>query len=162
PLLLVDGNLRDAVQLIFNRVFNRDDLVFFVANLVEGRVERGRLTGTGRPRDEHHAVRLRDVATKLPDIFVGESDHIQIQVAKLFVDLLPVENTNNSILAMYRRHNRDAKVNVASLVAHAEAPVLRDAPLGDVEFRHDLDARNEGLVIGQVDWIDFGVERAVN
>ena len=28
PLFLVDGNLRDSPELILDRVFNRDDLVF--------------------------------------------------------------------------------------------------------------------------------------
>src|SRR5437016_11586453 len=39
---LVHRNLRDAVQLIFDRVFDGNDLVFFVSDFVERGVERGR------------------------------------------------------------------------------------------------------------------------
>ena len=46
-LLFVDRNLRDALQLILDRVFNRDDLVFSISDLVECGVQSGRLT---RPR----------------------------------------------------------------------------------------------------------------
>src|ERR1051325_2268593 len=162
PLLFVDGNLRDAVQLVLDRVFDGDALVFFVPDLVQGSVKRGRLAGAGGPGDEHHPVRLGDVATKLPDILVGEPDDVQVKIAERFVDLLFVKNTNDSILAVHGRHDRDAKVNVTSLVAHAKTPVLRHAALGDVQFRHDLDARDQRLVIGQIDRVNLLVERAVD
>ena len=42
--LLVHRNLRDAVELILDRVFDRDDFVFFVSDFVQRRVERRRLT----------------------------------------------------------------------------------------------------------------------
>src|SRR5208282_6477434 len=44
---LVHRNLRDAAQLVFDRVFNRDDLVFVGLDLVDGGVERGRLAASG-------------------------------------------------------------------------------------------------------------------
>ena len=47
---------------------------------------------------------------------------------------------------MNRGHDRDAEVDQAALVAHAETAVLRDAPLGDIELAHDLDARNDRRV----------------
>ena len=63
---------------------------------------------------------------------------------------------------MHGRHDRDAEINIAPFVAHAKASVLRHTPLGDVEFRHDLDARDERLMISEVNRINFTVERAVN
>ena len=63
---------------------------------------------------------------------------------------------------MHGRHDRNAEINVTSLVTHAETAVLRHTALSDVEFRHNLDARNQRLMIGQIDWIDFRVERAVD
>jgi hypothetical protein len=48
---------------------------------------------------------------------------------------------------MHGGHDGDAEVDEAALVAHAEAAVLRHAALGDVEFAHDLDARQDGLVV---------------
>ncbi len=48
---------------------------------------------------------------------------------------------------MNRRHDGNAEVDQSALVADAEAAVLRDAALGDVELGHDLDARNDGGVM---------------
>ena len=48
---------------------------------------------------------------------------------------------------MDRWHDAHTEVNEAALVADAEAAVLRDAALGDIELRHDLDAGEDGLVV---------------
>ena len=63
---------------------------------------------------------------------------------------------------MHGRHDRNAEVNVTPFVAHAEPAILRHAALGNVEFRHDLDARDQGLVVGEIDGIDFLIQRAVD
>ena len=43
-------------------------------------------------------------------------------------------------------HDGNAEIDEAALVAHAEAAVLRNAALGDVQFAHHLDARkNRGM-----------------
>ena len=46
--------------------------------------------------------------------------------------------------------------------AQLEAAVLRDALLGDVELRHDLDARNDRAVVPLVDRVHRLVEDAVD
>ncbi len=67
-----------------------------------------------------------------------------------------------AVLAVDRRHDRDAEVDRASPDAQLEAPVLRDALLGDVELRHDLDARDDGAVVPLVDRLHRLVEHAVD
>ena len=47
--LLVDGNLRNAANLIFDRVFNGDDLVFVGLDFVDCCVERCRLSAPVGP-----------------------------------------------------------------------------------------------------------------
>ena len=55
-----------------------------------------------------------------------------------------VENTRHDLLAEQRRAGADAEVDCAVLGdAHLDAPVLGHAPLGDIEPRHDLEARGE-------------------
>ena len=55
-----------------------------------------------------------------------------------------IENTRDDLFAEQRRAGADAEVDRAILRdAHLDAPVLRHAALGDVEARHDLDARRE-------------------
>src|ERR1700756_1199442 len=46
-LLFVYRNLGNAADLVFDRVFNCDDLVFVAFDFVEGGVERGGFAGTG-------------------------------------------------------------------------------------------------------------------
>ena len=62
PLLFVDRNLGDAANLILDRIFDGDDLVFVGLDLVQRRIERRGLAAAGRPGHQHHAVRLGDVA----------------------------------------------------------------------------------------------------
>ena len=63
---------------------------------------------------------------------------------------------------MNGRHDRNTKVDVASFVADAKAAVLRHAALGNVQLGHHLDARNQSLMMRQIDGVDFRVKRAVN
>ena len=66
------------------------------------------------------------------------------------------------VLAVHRRHDRDAEVDRAAAHAQLEAAVLRHALLGDVELRHDLDARNDRAVVPLVDRVHRLVEHAVD
>ena len=53
-----------------------------------------------------------------------------------------IEDTQHDLLAEQRRAGAHAEVDGAGLgQAHLDASVLRHAPLGDVEPRHDLEAR---------------------
>ena len=63
-LFLVDGNLRDAANLVLDRIFDGDDLVFVALDLVERGVERRGLAGAGGAGDQHHAVGLANIAAE--------------------------------------------------------------------------------------------------
>src|SRR6266404_1924592 len=63
-LLLVNGNLRDSADLILDRIFNRNDLVFVVLDLIDRRIQGSRLAAAGWPRHEYHAIRFLDVAAE--------------------------------------------------------------------------------------------------
>ena len=56
-----------------------------------------------------------------------------------------IEDAQHHALAVDRGRGRDAEIDL--LAAHREPhpPVLRQPPLGDVEPRHDLDAREDGV-----------------
>ena len=77
PFLLVHRNLRDALDLIFDRIFDGDDLVFVVLDLTHPGVERGGFARTRRPRHQHHAVRLLDVAAELDQVGFREAHHVE-------------------------------------------------------------------------------------
>ena len=140
-LFLIHRDLRDALDLVFDGILDGDDLVFVVLDLAEGRVERGRLAGTSRPRHQHHAVRLANVAAEFDDVGVGETHHIERQLLKLLAHALFVEHAEHGVFAMHGGHDGDAEIDQPAFVAHAEAAVLRHAPFGDIEFGHHLDTR---------------------
>ena len=79
----------------------------------------------------------------LVDQFVNDAlgvgihaETLEFQPAGVFV-----EQTQHNPLAMPGWHRGDANVHGATRDAQRESSVLRQALLGDVEFRHDLDAR---------------------
>ena len=53
-----------------------------------------------------------------------------------------VQDAQNRVFSVDGRHDGNAEIDEAALVADPEAPVLRHAALGDIQFAHDLDARN--------------------
>src|SRR5690242_9136430 len=162
PLFLIYRNLGDAANLVFDRVFNGDDLVFIRFDFRQRRVERGGLTAAGRSRHQHHSVGLADKAAQSPDLAVRKAQNIQAKLAKLFVQRFLVKNTQYSVLAMDGRHDGHAEINRAPAVADPEAAILRHAPFSNIEVCHHLDAadhvrlmlvgkRVHGLLEGAVD-----------
>src|ERR1700720_619662 len=91
-LFLVHRNLRNAPHLILDGVLNRDDLVFVVLNLVNGRVERRGFSGAGRPGYENHAVGFVNITAETRHVLLVEANYIQREVMKLFAERLFVQN----------------------------------------------------------------------
>jgi hypothetical protein len=52
-------NLIDAIELVFDRIFGRDDFGFGTANLQQAAVQRRRLARTGRAGHQDDAVGQR-------------------------------------------------------------------------------------------------------
>ena len=91
-----------------------------------------------RSRDEHHAVRIR---YRFHQIFFRA--RLDAERRQIEGEVSLVENSKNDLFAEQRGQRRHAVVD--NLVAHLQldAAVLRDATLGDVELRHDLEARDQ-------------------
>ena len=60
-----------------------------------------------------------------------------------FHGLRAVEQSQHDTLAERGRDRRDAQIDIAARDAQADSAVLRQALLGDIEARHDLDARRD-------------------
>src|SRR5215469_77194 len=160
--LFIDGNLRNATELVFDRVFNRDDLVFVRLDLVHGGIERRRFTRTRRARHQHHAVRFLNVAAEAPQIVLVEADNVECEGSELLAHRLLVEHAEHRVLAVNGWHDRNAEVDGASVVLDAEAAVLRHAALGNVELAHDLDTGNHRRMVLFPDGRHSLCEHAVN
>src|ERR1035437_3240098 len=145
-LLLIHRDLGNALDLVFDGVFDGDDLVFVVLDLAERGVERGGLAASGGSGDQHHAVGLRDVAAELDQVGIAEAHHVEREFVELLAHGFLVQHAQYGVLTVDGGHDGDAEIDQAVLIAHAEAPVLRDALFGDIEFAHHLDARDDGAL----------------
>ena len=146
PFFSLIGICVMPLQLVLDRVLDRDDLVLDRLDLRQRRIERRRLAAAGRPGDEHHAVRLGDVLPEALQLGLREAEDVEPQLGELLADRLLVEDADDRVLAVDARHDRDAEVDRLARHAQLEAAVLRHALLGDVELRHDLDARDDRAV----------------
>jgi hypothetical protein len=80
-----------------------------------------------------------DQLVHLPQVIVAEAD-----VGKIVQHRFAIEQTDGDALALlHRRRGGDAHVDVLAGDLAADAPVLRQPLLGDVQPRHDLHARDD-------------------
>ena len=91
-----------------------------------------------------------------------EAEDVEPQLVELLADRFLVENTDDRVLAVHARHDRDAEVDRLARQPQLEAAVLRHALLGDVELRHDLDARDDRAVEALVDRPHRRLQHAVD
>ena len=136
--LVIDGDLVDALQVVFDRVLDRQHLESRTHDFVERRVEGRGFTGTGGPGDQDNSVGSFDEASESA---VGFLIHAQLGQGEEHVGL--VEQTHDHAFAEQHGDDRDADVDLPPADVELDAPVLRDAALGDVQVRQDLDARDD-------------------
>ncbi len=76
---------------------------------------------------------------------MSKSKHVEPQPVQPLGERLLVEGAQHRVFAEDAGNHRDAEIDRTAVEGDAEAAVLRHAALGDVEFRHDLDARDDLL-----------------
>ena len=101
-------------------------------------IQRGGLAGTGRAGDQHDAVRLRDQLVELRQHFRAHAQILQVEPAGFLV-----EQAQHRAFAVPGGQRGDPHIDRLAADAQRDAAILRQAFLGDVELRHDLDARDQ-------------------
>src|SRR5439155_12038869 len=139
--LRVHLNLVHAAKLIFDRVFDRDDLAFDVVDLAQGRVEGCGLARSGRPGDQDDAVRHVQDLVEMSAVALGHAEMLGAQDR-----VAAVEDSQHDRFAVDHRDDRDADVDLAAGDFELDAAVLRQALFGDVQVRQNLDAADDGGV----------------
>ena len=140
--LVLRLHLVDPDEIEFDRVLGGHDVDFRVVQLRDGGIERVRLAGAGRSGDEHDSVGTLDRVLEPPEglRLEAEERHVELELAL-------VEQAHHDLLAEQRGDRRDAEVEVARAILDAKADldpaVLREPLFGDVELRHDLQARDQ-------------------
>src|SRR5439155_14208337 len=124
PFLFVDWNLGDAVDLIFDGIFDREDLVLLIFDLHQSAIQRGCLAAARRTGNQNHAVRFVDVSPELLHVAFGKSDNFEVQRSELFDYGFLVENTDDGVFSVNGRHNRNTEVDGTSLIPRLESAIL--------------------------------------
>ena len=102
-------------------------------------VKRCRLAAAGRSGDQHDAVWPVEIVEERAEISVGKPQRPKVQR-----QAPTVENSQHHAFAMRRRRGRDTEIDVLAANGQPDTAVLRQPPLGNVEPRHQLDARHDG------------------
>ena len=137
--LLVDLDLVDAVETVFNRILHGDDLAVGLVQFVQRRVQGGRLAAAGGPGDEHHPRVTMDRAAEALEQFRRHAE-----IGELMHASCAVEQAHDDRFAVLRRHGGNAYVYRMIPDLDVEAAVLGQATLGDIEPRHQLEALGHG------------------
>src|SRR5206468_7469795 len=94
--------------------------------------------GSRRSGDQDRAVRA---TVRALEPFLGFGQEPELLEAQHGLAL--VEDSHDDLFAVHRRQRRDAEVDAAATHLHADAAVLRDAALGDVDVGHDLQTADD-------------------
>jgi len=110
------------VQLILDRIFDRDDVLFGRVDAAQTGIERGRLARAGRSGRENNAVALMNQPLDLRQIFGREAETIDVYIDQR---LLPIEQSQHDALAESSGNCRDANIDIAARDPQPDASVLR-------------------------------------
>ena len=140
PDLRIHVDLVDAVHLIFDRVFDGDDLLVGLVDALERRIERGRFAAAGGAGDQKNAVRQGSV-------MLHARQHVMVEPQAFEIVEIAggaVEQTHDDAFAVERGQSGNAQVDFAAQRLDLDAAVLRQAAFGDIQAGHQLHARNDG------------------
>ena len=137
--------LAHAGQLVFNRVFNRQNILRAGVQPFERGIQRRGLAGACRSGDQNNAVRLQHQAFKTAQHFALHTHSFEVQPVATFV-----QQTQHCAFAMGAGQGADAHVNCPCADAQADAAILWQTLFSDVQFSHDFQARNQRGMQGAV------------
>ena len=97
--------LAHALDRIFDRIFDGEDVAAAVVQRAQARIKRGRLAAAGRAGDEDDAIGLMQRAAEHRVGHAGEPEHIEGNAC-----ILLVEDTHDNALPRPARQGRDTHV----------------------------------------------------
>ena len=151
----IDLYLTHTFQFVFNRIFDGQDVLVRRGQFLKHGIERGGLAAAGGAGDQHDAVRDPHEGMHELQVFPAEPEFGEGKHALAFF-----EQTEHHAFAEGRGQGGHAQPRLTPAEGNGDAPVLRQTLFRDVEFRHDLDARHHGGVMGLVQGMAF-IEHAV-
>ena len=137
----VDLDLPDSRKLVLHGILDGRERAAGFVQVLEARVERRRLAAPRRSADDRRAVRLRDRVDEHAVCLLAHPERLEAGTTAAVA-----EDAYDDLLAVRRRQRRYAEVDRVAAEVRRDASVLRQAALGDVEVRHQLQsAAHRGL-----------------
>ena len=125
--------LVDPREIVFHRVFSRDDLFIGTVQFVQGTVQCGGFARAGRPGDQENTVGPFDDLLENPVILF-----LKPHVRQADAHGIRPQNTQHDRFTVIRRQSADAEVDLALIDHQLDSTILRQALLRDINARHDL------------------------
>ena len=129
----IDRDLVDALDLVFDRILDRDQLAAGRIEFRERPGQRRGLAGAGRTGHEHEAVRRFEMMQQQFAIPVREADAFQGH-GRIAV----LQKADRDAFAVRGGRGRHTQVERPAGDGNARAPILRASALGNVETGEDL------------------------
>jgi hypothetical protein len=130
--------LVDAIQLVFDWILDCEDLAVRRVESKKRCVERCRLAASRRTGHKNDAVGTSEQRSKRCLKIVVKPKRLKIKRHGI-----AIKHTQNDALAVDRRTAGNAQVDLLAEHCKAQASILRKSSFGDIEPRHDLDARDD-------------------
>ena len=135
---MIDLDLNDPIDVVFHRIFGRDQFVVDLIQLRQGRVEGRGFSRSGRTGHQNDPVgSLHDD----PEVTHGFFVHPNFGEGQ--IDHRPIQDPHNNALAEHGWQDADAKVDRVTTDHQLNPSVLRQSPFGDIEVCHNLDPRRD-------------------
>ena len=134
----IDLHLTNAVDRIFDRVFDGHDVAGLVVQMVEGGVKRGRLARSGWSGDQQHPIRPCQKLGKGRGVARAHPQTVQTQPCGA-----AVQKAHDHALAILRRDGGHPHVHLVPADAQRHPAILRQAFFGNVQTRHHLDPADQ-------------------
>src|SRR5262245_29168641 len=136
----VSLDLRDAVNLVLDRILDRYNVHRLVTEFVDETVERGRLAASGWPDDKENSLRAASPRAEFVFEWLRKSD-----VVERHRGLRTLEQANDNLLTPARRQRRNPRV-VGSSRLSVDVAILGNTPLGNIKPGDHLDADHDVVV----------------
>ena len=134
----VNRNLKQARNIVLNRIFRGDDLRIDGIHLIERSVQGGCLAGARGTGHQNDTIGLADDVSPSNQRALVHSNFFKIQLHDR-----TVQHPHNHAFTEHRGQNTNAQIDRIATHAQLNTPVLRKTTFGNIKIGHYLHARNQ-------------------
>ena len=138
-----NGDLINSGELVFDGIFDGDDIILGVVQFAEHGVEGGGFAGAGWAGDEDHSVGGIDGFFENAEGIFIHTEGIDGGGEGAFI-----EEADDNFLPINCGQDGDTEVDFLSRDTNAKATILGEAALGDIETGEDFNSGDDGELEG--------------